>query len=52
MEKTKQKPVLIPAELADTLRGICLLRGLKPANVVGELVREWAAEQKKVMGIN
>ena len=52
MEKVKTKPILIPAELADMLRGICLLRGLKPANVVAELVREWVDEQKKEMGIN
>jgi hypothetical protein len=52
MEKTKTKPVLIPAELADTLRGICLLRGLKPANIVAELVRGWVTMAKEDMKLN
>ena len=52
MEKTKTKSILIPAELADMLRGICLLRGLKPALLVEELVREWVSEKKEEMKLN
>ena len=52
MEKVKTKPVLIPAELADMLRGICLLRGQKPANIVTELVSEWVSTAKEAMKLN